>query len=185
MDKVISSNVKPEQIVDTYRKRFYKLWLDKAMEKFPAVRDFRTRKHEETIKEFAQKDVLQFKIAQARVKERLYKAMPNIDSFSSSAKDETAILKQELNKSRKFMPLRRLFKAIPNVLKDLKPCFMMSPLSVSVYLEAKSYMFDLVIFDEASQVHTEDAVGAIMRGKQVIIVGDQKQLPPTSFFSAT
>lgn len=62
---------------------------------------------------------------------------------------------------------------------------MMSPLSVSVFLEAQSYDFDLVIFDEASQVHTEDAIGAIMRGKQVIIVGDTKQLPPTSFFSTS
>ncbi len=62
---------------------------------------------------------------------------------------------------------------------------MMSPLSVSVFLEAQSYDFDMVIFDEASQVHTEDAIGAIMRGKQAIIVGDTKQLPPTSFFSTS
>lgn len=80
------------------------------------------------------------------------------------------------------MPLRKLFMAIPNLVTSLRPCFMMSPLSVSVFLEAQSYDFDLVIFDEASQVHTEDAVGAIMRGKQAIIVGDTKQLPPTNFF---
>jgi len=61
----------------------------------------------------------------------------------------------------------------------------MSPLSVSVFLEARSYEFDLVVFDEASQVHTEDAIGAIMRGKQVIIVGDTKQLPPTNFFATS
>ena len=83
------------------------------------------------------------------------------------------------------MPLRKLFMAIPNLVTSLRPCFMMSPLSVSVFLEAQSYDFDLVIFDEASQVHTEDAIGAIMRGKQVIIVGDTKQLPPTSFFSTS
>ena len=82
------------------------------------------------------------------------------------------------------MPLRKLFASIPNLLPALRPCFMMSPLSVSVFLEAQSYNFDLVIFDEASQIHTEDAVGAIMRGKQVIIVGDTKQLPPTNFFAA-
>lgn len=75
--------------------------------------------------------------------------------------------------------------SIPNLITSLRPCFMMSPLSVSVFLEAQSYNFDLVIFDEASQVHTEDAIGAIMRGKQVIIVGDTKQLPPTSFFSTS
>ena len=62
---------------------------------------------------------------------------------------------------------------------------MMSPLSVSVFLEAQSYNFDTIIFDEASQVCTEDAIGAIMRGRQVIIVGDNKQLPPTNFFAAS
>lgn len=83
------------------------------------------------------------------------------------------------------MPLRKLFMTIPNLLTSLRPCFMMSPLSVSVFLEAHSYDFDLVIFDEASQVHTEDAIGAIMRGKQVIIVGDTQQLPPTNFFASS
>ena len=83
------------------------------------------------------------------------------------------------------MPLRKLFMAIPNLLSTIRPCFMMSPLSVSVFLEAQSYTFDMVIFDEASQVHTEDAIGAIMRGKQAIIVGDTKQLPPTNFFTAS
>ena len=83
------------------------------------------------------------------------------------------------------MPVRKLFKEIPNLLLTLKPCLMMSPLSVSLFLEADSYMFDTVIFDEASQVCTENAIGAIFRGKQVIIAGDSKQLPPTNFFTAS
>lgn len=80
------------------------------------------------------------------------------------------------------MPIRKLFRAIPNLLLTLKPCLMMSPLSVSLFLEADSYQFDIVIFDEASQVYTENAIGAIFRGKQVVIAGDSKQLPPTNFF---
>ncbi|MHC6181043.1 AAA domain-containing protein [Clostridium sp. JNZ X4-2] len=67
---------------------------------------------------------------------------------------------------------------------SLKPCLMMSPLSVSLFLQGDSYNFDIVIFDEASQVCTEDAIGAIIRGKQVVIAGDSKQLPPTNFFSS-
>ena len=62
---------------------------------------------------------------------------------------------------------------------------MIAPLSVSLFLEADTYQFDTVIFDEASQVCTENAIGAIARGKQVVIAGDSKQLPPTSFFSAS
>lgn len=67
----------------------------------------------------------------------------------------------------------------------LKPCLMMSPLSVSYFLETEAYHFDLVIFDEASQIFPEDAIGAIFRGSQVVIAGDSKQLPPTNFFAAT
>lgn len=83
------------------------------------------------------------------------------------------------------MPIRKLFHEIPNLLLTLKPCLMMSPLSVSLFLEADTYQFDTVIFDEASQVCTENAIGAISRGKQVIIAGDSKQLPPTNFFSVS
>ena len=83
------------------------------------------------------------------------------------------------------MPLRKLFRTIPNLLLKLKPCLMMSPLSVSYFLEAETYKFDMVIFDEASQIFPQDAIGAICRGKQVVIAGDSKQLPPTSFFAAS
>ena len=106
-----------------------------------------------------------------------------MDHFTSGV-DEISILKRELKKQRKIMPIRKLFREIPNLLLTLKPCLMMSPLSVSLFLEAESYLFDVVIFDEASQVYTENAIGAISRGKQVIIAGDSKQLPPTSFFQS-
>lgn len=176
--------IKDEYIVDAYLKRFYHLWLDAVLPNFPAVQNFRARIQEQNIHEFCELDKGQFKIAQARVRERALSRIPDFNSINE-ARDEIAILKRELNKQRRLMPLRKLFMAIPNLVTSLRPCFMMSPLSVSVFLEAQSYDFDLVIFDEASQVHTEDAIGAIMRGKQVIIVGDTKQLPPTSFFSTS
>ena len=68
-------------------------------------------------------------------------------------------------------------------IRAIKPCFMMSPLTVAQYLDGSTPSFDLVIFDEASQLPAEDAVGAIIRGKQLVVVGDPKQLPPTNFFS--
>ena len=80
------------------------------------------------------------------------------------------------------MPTRKLIASLPNLLPVLKPCMMMSPLSVSTYLGGGNYEFDTVIFDEASQISTEDAIGALFRAKQAIIAGDSKQLPPTDFF---
>lgn len=182
--KVEELGVDSNYIVDSYLKRFYRLWLDAVLPNFPEVQNFRGRIQSQTINEFCELDKGQFKIAQARVRERVLSRIPDFNSING-ARDEIAVLKKELNKQKRLMPLRKLFMAIPNLVTSLRPCFMMSPLSVSMFLEAQSYSFDLVIFDEASQVHTEDAIGAIMRGKQIIIVGDTKQLPPTSFFSTS
>lgn len=182
--QIEEKTIDPNYIVDAYLKRFYRLWLDVMLPQFPAVQSFRGRIHNQTVKEFQELDRNQFKIAQSRVRERVFSRIPDFNA-ATSTRDEIGILKRELNKQRRLMPLRKLFNEIPNLLTTLRPCFMMSPLSVSVFLEAKSYDFDMVIFDEASQVHTEDAIGAIMRGKQLIIVGDTKQLPPTNFFTSS
>ena len=74
---------------------------------------------------------------------------------------------------------------IPTLLPKLCPCMLMSPMSVAQYLDLSQEKFDLVIFDEASQMPTSEAIGAIARGNAVIVVGDPKQMPPTSFFCST
>ena len=178
-----SETIPTAEILPIFKKRFYRLWLDAVSDAFPAVAGFRGKSQEERIREFAELDTLQFDIARARIKGKLINELPSMDHFTSGV-DEISILKRELKKQRKIMPIRKLFKEIPNLLLTLKPCLMMSPLSVSLFLEAESYKFDIVIFDEASQVYTENAIGAISRGKQVIIAGDSKQLPPTSFFQS-
>ncbi len=184
IDKVQEMKVPANEVVETFFKRFYRLWIDCFMPQYTAVNSFRTRSHEALIKEFSKLDKMQLSVARLRILERLISKLPNMD-FATSSVDEVGVLKRELTKQRKIMPLRRLFKAIPNLLTSLKPCLMMSPLSVSLFLQADGYCFDTIIFDEASQVCTEDAVGAIMRGKQIIIAGDRNQLPPTNFFTAT
>lgn len=184
IEKVEAVKIDRMLIVDAFLKRFYRLWLDAVMPNYPAVYSFRRRSHEDIVRDFEKLDLTQLSIARSRVKERLVSRLPDLNR-ATSAVDEVGILKRELNKQRKIMPLRKLFGAIPNLLLTLKPCLMMSPLSVSLFLEAENYTFDVVVFDEASQVCTEDAIGAIMRGTQVVITGDSKQLPPTSFFTAT
>ena len=80
------------------------------------------------------------------------------------------------------MPIRSLLQRIPNLLPRLKPCMLMSPISVSQFLQPEIMKYDLVLYDEASQIVPEDAVGSICRGKTIVVAGDNKQLPPTSFF---
>lgn len=183
ISKIEEERITPTYILPIFQKRFFRLWLDSILLNYPAILNFRRINQEKTISEFASLDKLQFEIAKARIKERLINALPSFDHFTSGV-DEISILKRELSKRRKIMPIRKLFQQIPNLLPALKPCLMMSPLSVSLFLEAEIYQFDTVIFDEASQVCTENAIGAIARGKQVIIAGDSKQLPPTNFFGA-
>ena len=173
-----------ENIEASFLKGFYQMWLGEVYSCLPAVRKFRKNVQDERVAEFARLDDYQLRVAQMRIRERLIENLPK-GNHLLKATDEVAILKRELNKKRRIMPLRKLFRQIPNLLLKLKPCLMMSPLSVSYFLETEAYTFDLVIFDEASQIFPEDAIGAIFRGTQVIIAGDSKQLPPTNFFAAT
>jgi len=184
VSKIEGMQIEASKIIPVFKKRFYRLWLDAILPNYPTVLNFRRQKHESAIDDFAQLDKIQFEIAKARIKSKLINNLPSLQRFTNGV-DEISTLKRELGKQRRIMPIRKLFREISNLLLTLKPCLMMSPLSVSLFLEAETYQFDTVIFDEASQVCTENAIGAIYRGKQVIIAGDSKQLPPTNFFSAS
>lgn len=169
---------------DVFLKSFYYEWFEKVCAGIESVATFRVRTQEGRVETFRELDSHQLPVDQMRIRERLIREMPSRHNFGR-ATDEMSILLHELGKKRNIMPLRKLFRTIPNLLLRLKPCLMMSPLSVSYFLEAETYRFDMVIFDEASQIFPQDAIGAIFRAKQVIIAGDSKQLPPTNFFSAS
>lgn len=186
-DYVITHKINTERIIPIYRKSFLIKWVYAILEKdeFAYLRQFKAYAHESKINEFKAHDEKQLLLAQARLDSMLSNIKPSGTRILNNAMDEVSILRRESEKKRKIMPLRKLFKEIPTLLQKLKPCFMMSPLSVSYFLDSDMYTFDMVIFDEASQILPEDAIGAIYRGKQVIIVGDTKQMPPTNFFSST
>jgi hypothetical protein len=157
LQKIETTEIDKNNIIPSFRKRFYRLWLDTVLPEYPAAIEFRRKSHERIIAEFSELDKQQFEIAKSRIIQQLINNLPVLDRFSN-AEDELGILRRELNKQRRIMPLRLLFKKIPNILLSLKPCFMMSPLTVSLFLESKNYIFDTVIFDEASQVCTENAM---------------------------
>ncbi|MGK4623691.1 AAA domain-containing protein, partial [Raoultella ornithinolytica] len=94
-----------------------------------------------------------------------------------------ALLKHELQKSRRHKPVRQMPAEMGDAMSKLAPCMLMSPLSVAQFLPSSQALFDLVIFDEASQISPWDAIGAMARGKQVVVAGDPRQMPPTSFFN--
>ncbi len=98
---------------------------------------------------------------------------------------ERALIDNELAKKMRHVPIRQLVARAGGALQALTPCFLMSPISVAQYLPPGGMKFDLLVIDEASQMRVEDAIGALSRAKQVVIVGDPKQLPPSSFFQSS
>ncbi|MFY3937244.1 DUF3320 domain-containing protein, partial [Achromobacter xylosoxidans] len=109
--------------------------------------------------------------------------VPASNAVLVSPDSELGLLRRELQKKARHVPVRQLMQRLPSLLPRLKPCLLMSPLSVAQYLDAGHSQFDVVVFDEASQIPVWDSIGAIARGQQLVVVGDTKQLPPTSFFS--
>lgn len=130
---------------------------------------------------FAEAERMIHNIARHDVEKRIIGNIPNFNGVEGM-NSEVTTLRSEANKTRKHLPFRVLFSRIPNLILKLKPCLMMSPLSVSTFLRDTKLEFDTVIFDEASQVKPENAIGALFRAKQYIITGDKEQLPPTNFF---
>lgn len=158
-------------------------WLRRVMDREPALCTFSSTDHERKIAEFRAADERFQKLSQQYVNALLCGNVPSGSGLVPSADSEMGKLRRELQKQRKHMPIRQLVHNLPTLLPKLKPCLLMSPLSVAQYLDTKHTQFDVVIFDEASQISVWDAVGAIARGKQLICVGDPKQLPPTNFFN--
>jgi very-short-patch-repair endonuclease len=95
---------------------------------------------------------------------------------------EGAKLNNEFGKQTGFRPLRELLGFAGKSVQEMKPCFLMSPLSLAKFAPPNSLAFDLLVIDEASQMRPEDALGGLLRARQVVVVGDPKQLPPTDFF---
>ena len=158
-------------------------WLKKIMDIDPILRGFHSADHERKIREFRQADTKFQKLTEKYIAATLSGRIPTATGAMVGADSELGKLRRELQKQRKHMPVRQLVQGLPTLLPKLKPCLLMSPLSVAQYLDAGYAPFDLVVFDEASQIPVWDAVGAIARGKQLAVVGDPKQLPPTNFFS--
>ena len=173
----------PERLLPIFNKSVYQAWVTAVFERDEKLSEFRGSHHEQLIEEFKEIDRKLVRLASQRIVAECTARRPK-SVYLQAQDSEIGILRKEAAKKRKHLPLRHLFDRIPNLLLKLKPCLFMSPLSVSQFLPPEKFKFDLVIFDEASQIFTEDAIGAIYRGSQLVVAGDSKQLPPTDFFKS-
>lgn len=182
IDTAREKNVKAETMPSLYALLFYKQWAYQIFSESEVLSELDRVSHDKCVKLFKDKDELTFEISKAQINAKLSAMRPNVEAMAPGS--QVAVLVREQEKQRKQMPVRMLLSRIPELILTLKPCFLMSPLSVSTFLDT-DIEFDLVIFDEASQIFPEDALGAIYRAKQVIVVGDSKQMPPSNFFTAS
>lgn len=178
-----ATSVPYETMPRAFLRAFWFAWLAKAVETRPPLARFQALTHEQRLQEFRALDrrVLDDNRAgliaslRARVQARL-----RDDAVDAAM----PVLRREMAKQRNHRPIRETLHHADAAVRAIKPVFLMSPLSVAQFTRGQTPTFDLVVFDEASQLPPEDAVGAIVRGTQLVVVGDPKQLPPTSFFSA-
>lgn len=171
------------QVAEYFEFSYRTWWLREVIGAEPVLRTFSSADHERKIDEFRAADARFQKLTEQYVAARLAAQVPASGGLAPSADSEMGKLRRELQKQKRHMPIRQLVQNLPTLMPKLKPCLLMSPLSVAQYLDANHAQFDVVIFDEASQIPVWDAVGAIARGRQLVCVGDTKQLPPTSFFN--
>lgn len=185
MEVVVEQLSSCECEVDTLRESFFKgFYRAKCAEKMSGVElldTFEGQLFDEQVKLYKDLTLSFQSLCQKELYARLAACVPRVTD-NIDATSEIGVLNRNIANGGRGLSIRDLFDKIPQLLPRLCPCMLMSPMSVAQYISLDQDPFDLVVFDEASQMPTSEAVGAIARGKALIVVGDPKQMPPTSFF---
>lgn len=172
-----------EQVRPAYLKAMAKGLAVRYIDLEPVLSTFSGAVFHEKIAQFKRLDQELTALTRQEIFCRLAASVPDCTREAAQS-SELGILQRAIRSNGRGMSIRRLFEQIPNLLPRLCPCMLMSPISAAQYLDPKREPFDLVVFDEASQLPTSKAVGALARGRNGVVVGDPKQMPPTSFFAA-
>jgi very-short-patch-repair endonuclease len=179
------TGMKARQVSEEFCVRSFRYaWLQSILEHVsiadPIIGRFVPESHQKAIEDFKGGDHAHIETTPARIS-RICAEQAIV--AREAHKDQDAIVRRQAGLKSRHRPVRELVPETSDVLLALKPCWAMSPLVVSQLLPAKA-LFDVVIFDEASQITPADAISSILRGKQLVVAGDQNQLPPTAFFLA-
>ncbi len=181
VDGVEDGSVDPSRLEEVFERAFCDWWVPAVMGSDPALKSYAANEHAERVEGFRTLDEKLLQLTKKSVVARLCARLPYTGGeVSKTPSTSVGKLRRFVNGGR--APIRKLFEECADALALYKPCVLMSPQSLSQFLGADFPRFDLVVFDEASQMPPWEAVGALARAKQAVIVGDSKQLPPTSFF---
>ena len=181
LDAIEEDRIAMDDIPEAFEAAYCRWWSERLIGDDEVLRTFSSAEHMNAIERFREADSRFQEITAEYVIATLSGQIPVQDGVAKSS--QWGVVRHEINKKKRHKPVRQLMHEAPDVITSLAPCLMMSPLSVAQYLPPEQSLFDVVIFDEASQITVWDAVGSIARGRQVIIAGDPKQMPPTNFFN--
>lgn len=174
------STIVPDGATDAFEAAYARWFAFTRIDQEPLLAHFMAGEQEDRISRFRELDERMGELSTRYIRAKLCGFIP--DKSEVGKKDGYGTLKYQLQLSRPSMPIRRLAAEMGDAFTRLAPCMLMSPLSIAQYLPTDQALFDLVIFDEASQITPWDAIGAMARGKQVIIAGDPRQMPPSNNF---
>lgn len=172
--------LEPQETLAAFEMAYFEALYADMVDRDPELGRFDGHQHGRLARDFADMDLQRISVASYEVARKHHEAVPSRDGGSVGP---LGVLRSEMNRKRGHMPIRKLMERAAPAIQALKPVFMMSPLSVAQFLAPGVFDFDLLVMDEASQIQPVDALGAVARAKQVVVVGDPKQLPPTAFFS--
>lgn len=173
----LQSGTLPAQraVNEFYYSRAEAIWK-RACKEAPALQRLTDIDRHDLVRKYQELDVQRLADVRTLIRAR------HLDQLPQGATGQMSVVRGELGKKRGHKPIRKLMTEASEAVQRIKPAFLMSPISVAQFLPPGKIEFDLLVIDEASQVRPEDALGAIARCKQIVVVGDQKQLPPTAFF---
>jgi len=188
-EKILKSleenNFKVDQLIDLVELVLYQQLSNEILSNHEPIREFNGLEHTGLIEQFKECDRKLMDLQCKRISYNAARGTPPTGISTGKIRNftELGLILHEAGLKRKRTSVRGLIKRAGRAILSLKPCFMMSPMSVAQYLIPGKFEFDLIVMDEASQIRPEDALGSIARGSQLVVVGDPKQLPPTSFFT--
>ncbi|WP_421368628.1 DUF3320 domain-containing protein [Agrobacterium tumefaciens] len=178
VERLQDGRILTSEVIPHFEMAFYEAILRHQHSRDPELAKFDGEVHGRLVSEFADLDRSRMRLSRLEVVRAHHRKIPQVSGIGP-----VGILRGEMARRRNHMPIRQLMQRASLAIQALKPVFMMSPLSIAQFLPPGVLEFDMLVMDEASQIQPVDALGAVARAKQVVVVGDERQLPPTKFFS--
>ncbi|MGI6855007.1 DUF3320 domain-containing protein [Mesorhizobium sp. 1B3] len=179
VEGILSGQIADCNLIPTFDRSYFEAMRADFFAREPGLKRFDGELHTRLVDTFRRLEVARMSLAREQIATRHATELPR----SNGGIGPLGVLNGELAKKRNHLPIRQLLDRAGPAIQQIKPIFMMSPLSVAQFLKPGTISFDLLVVDEASQVEPVDALGAIARSGQIVVVGDERQLPPTRFFS--